>query len=128
MRAPALLCLGSSSAAASHRCYPRVRRPCPSVLTGIRICAHAALQLASAAVRLARAAIEMLDLRQHAASHPRLGVVDHVSLQPAGKEATLEAAAEVARAIGVSAIFHVVLHTALLHSDVKLDANQSKPL
>ena len=61
------------------------------------------MQLTSAAVRLARAAIELLDLRQHAASHPRLGVVDHVSLQPAGSEAALEAAAEVARAIGGSA-------------------------
>ena len=57
-------------------------------------------QLASAAVQLARAAIELLDLRQHAASHPRLGVVDHVSLQPAGLDSTLHAAAQVARAIG----------------------------
>ena len=59
-----------------------------------------ALQLVSAAVRLARAAIELLDLRQHAASHPRLGIVDHISLQPAGLDASLQAAAEAARAIG----------------------------
>ena len=63
--------------------------------------AHSALQLASSAVRLARAAIKVLDLRHHKASHPRLGVVDHVSIQPAGPQAALEAAAEVARAIGV---------------------------
>ena len=61
-------------------------------------------QLASAAVRLARAAIELLDLRQHAASHPRLGVVDHISLQPAGLDSPPQAAAEVARAIGVLAM------------------------
>ena len=65
-------------------------------------------QLASAAVQLARAAIELLDLRQHAASHPRLGVVDHVSLQPAGSGSALDAAAEAAQAIGAvaDACFH----------------------
>ena len=50
---------------------------------------------------LARAALALLDLRQHAASHPRLGTVDHISVQPAGHMATLDAAADVARAIGV---------------------------
>ncbi|KAL4443039.1 hypothetical protein ABPG77_008530 [Micractinium sp. CCAP 211/92] len=38
--------------------------------------------LASAAVGLARAALETVDMRSHAASHPRLGVVDHISCHP----------------------------------------------
>ena len=50
---------------------------------------------------LARAALALLDLRHHVASHPRLGTVDHISVQPAGPGATLDAAADVARAIGV---------------------------
>ncbi len=95
-------------------------------------------QLASAAVRLARAAIELLDLRQHAASHPRLGIVDHVSLQPAGSDSSLHAAAEVARAIGAlvmmlaisdcacssSTIKYLATHTAARMSDVNSGARR----
>jgi hypothetical protein len=98
--------------------------PSNRALSSCGIDAHAALQLASATVRLARAAIDILDLRQHAASHPRLGVVDHVSLQPAGSEATLAAAAEVAGAIGAQASRTVVLHSAMLSCHAKLDNNQ----
>ena len=39
-------------------------------------------QLAAAAVALARAAVAALDLRAHAATHPRLGTVDHISCHP----------------------------------------------
>ena len=58
------------------------------------------LQLASAAVALSRAALRELDLRQHDATHPRLGIVDHISCQPVGPEATLSDAANVAIRIG----------------------------
>ena len=61
-----------------------------------------ARQLSAATVALARAAVRLLDLRQHSASHPRLGVVDHITVQPAGGAATLDAAADVARAVGVT--------------------------
>lgn len=50
---------------------------------------------------LARAALQVLDLRHHAASHPRLGSVDHISVQPAGPTATMKTAALVAKSIGV---------------------------
>lgn len=42
--------------------------------------------LSAAAVALARAALAALDLRRHAASHPRLGTVDHISLHPLGSD------------------------------------------
>ena len=38
--------------------------------------------LANAAVTLARAALASVDLRRHAATHPRLGAVDHISCHP----------------------------------------------
>ncbi len=61
-------------------------------------------------MRLARAALETIDLRSHAASHPRLGVVDHISCHPLGRDAALTAAAETARSIGLLAA-HVPLGT-----------------
>ena len=57
-------------------------------------------QLADAVVALSRAALRELDLRQHDATHPRLGIVDHISCQPVGPEATLADAANVAIRIG----------------------------
>jgi glutamate formiminotransferase len=62
-----------------------------------------ALQLAGAALLLARAALAVLDLRQHAATHPRLGTVDHISCHPLGAQAVLQSAAEAARLIGAHA-------------------------
>ncbi|EFN58522.1 hypothetical protein CHLNCDRAFT_17265, partial [Chlorella variabilis] len=55
--------------------------------------------LAAAASTLARAALALLDLRQHAATHPRLGCVDHISCHPlptseAGSAAAAAAAAD----------------------------------
>lgn len=38
--------------------------------------------LAAAAVEVARAALTAVDLRRHAATHPRLGAVDHISCHP----------------------------------------------
>ena len=58
-------------------------------------------QLATAAVQLSRAALTQLDLRQHTATHPRLGVVDHISCNPLGAQAQLSHAADAAQTIGV---------------------------
>ncbi|KXZ48167.1 hypothetical protein GPECTOR_30g263 [Gonium pectorale] len=41
-------------------------------------------RLTAAVVRLSRAALALLDMRTHEARHPRLGVVDHISLHPLG--------------------------------------------
>ena len=67
---------------------------------GAMVMSNACVQLAGAAVRLAQAALSVLDLRQHAATHPRLGVVDHISCHPLGAAAQLKAAAEAACLIG----------------------------
>ena len=58
------------------------------------------VQLASAAVQLSKAALSLLDLRQHTATHPRLGVVDHIVCNPLGAQAELSSAAEAAQRIG----------------------------
>ena len=39
-------------------------------------------QLAAAVVALTQEALQLLDLRQHTATHPRLGTVDHISCHP----------------------------------------------
>jgi glutamate formiminotransferase len=57
------------------------------------------LQLTSAVLSVARCALDMVDMTQHIATHPRLGSVDHVSCHPVGPDATLEAAAQLALAI-----------------------------
>ena len=57
-------------------------------------------QLASAATQLSKAALSQLDLRQHSATHPRLGVVDHIVCNPLGEDADLSSAAIAAQAIG----------------------------
>lgn len=64
-------------------------------------------QLAAAAARLSKAALRLLDLRHHSATHPRLGVVDHISCHPLAAPgplleagAGMQQAANLARAIG----------------------------
>jgi glutamate formiminotransferase len=58
--------------------------------------------LPEAALALARAAVERIDLSEHAGVHPRLGAVDVVPFVPfpAGGPGPLEAAGDVARAWG----------------------------
>lgn len=58
------------------------------------------LQLSAAVLSVAAAALSAIDLRSHAADHPRLGVLDHVSLHPLGAEATLQHAAQAAASLG----------------------------
>jgi glutamate formiminotransferase len=62
------------------------------------LCASA--QLTAAVLSVAEAALSVLDLRSHAADHPRLGVLDHVSLHPLGQQATLQHAADAATGLG----------------------------
>lgn len=52
---------------------------------------------------LAQASLLELDIRQHDAAHPRLGIVDHISCQPVGPPAAMSEAAAVARRIGETA-------------------------
>ncbi|GLI66512.1 hypothetical protein VaNZ11_010333, partial [Volvox africanus] len=52
--------------------------------TGFTLVSTQADRLTNAVVRLSRVALQLLDLRSHAATHPRLGVVDHISLHPLG--------------------------------------------
>ena len=64
-------------------------------------------QLAAAAVDLSKSALSVLDLQQHTATHPRIGVVDHISCNPLGAQAELCSAAEVAQSIGVPHLIHL---------------------
>ncbi len=58
---------------------------------------------------MAGAAISALDLQEHEGSHPRLGVVDHISCHPLGS-ANLSMAAETARSVGeCKALIHAYL-------------------
>lgn len=42
----------------------------------MRVCA----QLVAGALALARSALDLIDLRRHSATHPRLGALDHISV------------------------------------------------
>jgi hypothetical protein len=74
----------------------------------------AAFQLVIAAVQLSKAALSLLDLQEHTATHPRLGVVDHITCNPLGSEAQLSSATEAALSIGTP--FTQQLLSNLLHS------------
>jgi hypothetical protein len=63
--------------------------------TGFTLAAARAAPLSAAVLALVGAAFARLDLRTHAASHPRLGVVDHVSCHPLEAASTVADAAEV---------------------------------
>lgn len=51
-----------------------------------------------AAARLAGAALDLVDLRAHAATHPRLGTVDHILYSPLGST-DVQAAVQAAHAV-----------------------------
>jgi glutamate formiminotransferase len=105
---------GASSRPPSTRhaaCLAHVHVDAPYHRTNLTLLGRGGGALAPAAAALARAALAALDLRSHAASHPRLGVVDHVHVTPvprasgagaASDAADLEAAADVARAVGAA--------------------------
>ncbi|CAK0753391.1 hypothetical protein CVIRNUC_002217 [Coccomyxa viridis] len=70
--------------------------------TGLTLVGTAVRPLAAAAAEVSKTALSLLDLQQHTATHPRIGVVDHISCNPLGAEAELCSAAEVAQSIGRS--------------------------
>lgn len=49
-------------------------------------------RVAQAAIEVSRRALKLVDLRTHDASHPRVGVIDHISIHPLGSNPTDEAA------------------------------------
>lgn len=53
--------------------------------TGFTIGGKCPRSVAKASLELSRRALLAIDLRMHEASHPRIGVVDHVSVHPLGK-------------------------------------------
>ena len=68
---------------------------------GVRVGAEgdAAEPLGAAATALAERALSLVDLRDHAATHPRCGVVDHISCHAVG-DADASVAVSLARGIG----------------------------
>ncbi len=58
------------------------------------------MQLAATVHAVAQQALQSIDLTGHTAQHPRLGVLDHVSLHPLGPQASLSLAAQAAVTIG----------------------------
>ncbi|KAK9807717.1 hypothetical protein WJX72_007104 [[Myrmecia] bisecta] len=50
--------------------------------TGLTLVSTIPSQLCLAAAAVAQTALQLIDLRKHAASHPRVGVVDHISVHP----------------------------------------------
>ncbi len=52
------------------------------------------VQLTQSILDIATECLQHLDLRQHAATHPRLGVIDHISLHPLQPTAATSAAGE----------------------------------
>jgi glutamate formiminotransferase len=78
--------------------------------TGFTLASRRHDDLHGAMLRLASLALERIDLRSHEASHPRLGIVDHVSVHPllpnasssADREAAQDAASALALRIGGS--------------------------
>jgi glutamate formiminotransferase len=101
-----------SGAAARHAaCLAHVHVDAPYHRTNLTLLGRGGGALAPAAAALAAAALGALDLRAHAASHPRLGIVDHVHVTPVPRAngadavldaADLEAAAEVAHAVAAA--------------------------
>lgn len=65
-----------------------------------RVC-HERAQVVDIATQIARGALRVMDLRAHQASHPRLGVVDHVLCSPLGG-ARMSLAKQAAAAIGAA--------------------------
>jgi glutamate formiminotransferase len=59
-------------------------------------------QLVEIVTQLATMAVRAVNLRDHVATHPRLGVVDHISCHPLDPSFELKAAGQVAHSIGIS--------------------------
>ena len=69
--------------------------------TGFTLVSSSVDGLVGAAVAVSTSALDLVDLSRHSATHPRLGVVDHVSCHPLFRDNTTICAARMARdAIG----------------------------
>lgn len=73
--------------------------------TGITLVGSTASAIAQGAVTVSAKALDMIDLRKHHATHPRLGVVDHISCHPLVNDGRTmgharDAAREIARVLG----------------------------
>jgi len=66
---------------------------------GITLASSSSDQMKAAVVAVCQEALSTLDLRHHTASHPRIGVVDHVACNPLGA-ATCEEAGRLAASLG----------------------------
>jgi len=67
--------------------------------SGLTLASADAAKIEGGVLALCQEALATLDLRKHVATHPRLGVVDHVACNPLGS-ATCAEAAELASSIG----------------------------
>ncbi|CAM9553029.1 unnamed protein product, partial [Sphacelaria rigidula] len=71
-----------------------------------------------ASLDISRRALRAIDLRMHEASHPRVGVVDHISIHPLGisteaRAGSCEAGREIAESLGQEGV------SVLLYGDLK---------
>lgn len=67
--------------------------------TGFTIGGRSTSAVVDASLEVSRRALRAIDLRLHEASHPRIGVVDHVSVHPVGPQGAQEASREAGMAI-----------------------------
>ena len=80
--------------------------------TGFTIVSSSVDGLVRGAMAVSTLALELVDLTKHAATHPRLGVVDHVSCHPLmGDDATRDAAVAARDAIGEALGAYVPTYT-----------------
>lgn len=84
--------------------------------TGFTIGGSCGVAVARASIEVSRQALLSVDLRLHEASHPRVGVVDHVSVHPlgeSGEAVAREAGLMIATALGEEGV------PVLLYGDLK---------
>lgn len=84
--------------------------------TGFTIGGVCPRAVARASIEVSRQALRSIDLRSHEASHPRIGVVDHVSMHPlgeGGEEFARKAGLIIATALGEEGV------PVLLYGDLK---------
>lgn len=75
--------------------------------TGYTIGGRCPSSVAGASIEISRHALGNIDLREHIASHPRVGVVDHVSVHALGlgaEDATRQAGMTIARSLGAEGL------------------------
>ncbi|CAM9244451.1 unnamed protein product [Ascophyllum nodosum] len=84
--------------------------------TGFTIGGRCPSPVAEACIKISCRALRSIDLREHEASHPRVGVVDHISVHPLGmgaEDAARKAGMTIARSLGAEGL------PVLLYGDLK---------